>query len=379
MQRNKMRQYWSSSPKVCLGNRAVGPGEPAYIIAEAGVNHNGKFDLALKLVELAKRAGADAVKFQVFTAENLVIAKAGTASYQKEQGHTDQRKMLKQLELTRQEFVDLRKYCQDVGIEFLATPFSLPDLDFLTELDVSAIKLASPDLVNLPLLERVIESGLPVIVSTGACCLDEIDEAVDRFANRGALSRLIMLHCISAYPTPLTQMNLSVIGNLAQRFPVPVGFSDHTAEWISGALATAAGATVLEKHFTLDRSMPGPDHSFSMEESQLRQYIVSVRETQAAMGSPRRRLLDCEQEVRLHSRSSVVSAMDIPAGTIITPAMLTVKRPGGGIEPARIQDLVGMRAINPISADTQFEWNMLQPCLEQAKKILRQWSETHQK
>jgi sialic acid synthase SpsE len=374
MQRSRIRQYWSSSPLVYIGNRAVGPGEPIFVIAEAGVNHNGKFELALKLVELAKRAGADAVKFQVFSAENLVISHAPTAAYQKEHGHSDQRQMLKQLELTRQEFIDLAQYCKDVGIVFLATPFSIADLDFLVDMGVSAIKLASPDLVNLPLLERAIDSRLPIIASTGACTMDEIDGAVDNFSNKAALSRLILLHCVSSYPTPLSEANLSVIGNLGQRFPVPVGFSDHTCEWITGALATAAGASVLEKHFTLDRSMPGPDHSFSLEESQLREYIASIRETQAAMGSPRRRLLDCEQEVRHLSRGSVVALVDIPEGAIISPAMLTVKRPGGGIEPARIKELVGMRATRKIAADTQIDWTMLQPCLEQTKSILRQWS-----
>jgi sialic acid synthase SpsE len=356
----------------------VGPGEPVYVIAEAGVNHNGKLDLALKLVELAKRAGADAVKFQVFTAENLVIAQAPTATYQQEQGHSDQRQMLKQLELTRQEFIDLARYCKDVGIEFLATPFSIPDLDFLLELGVSAIKLASPDLVNYPLLERAIESKLPVIASTGACTMDEIDAAVDSFSNKAAISRLILLHCVSSYPTPISEANLAVIGNMGQRYPVPVGFSDHTAETVTGGLAVAAGASVLEKHFTLDRTMTGPDHSFSMEEAQLIQYIELVRSTQTAMGTPRRRLLDCEEEVRRLSRGSVVALVDIPAGAIISPAMLTVKRPGGGIEPARIRDLVGMRVIKKIPADTPFEWTMLQPCLEQTKRILQQWAEVNE-
>jgi N-acetylneuraminate synthase/N,N'-diacetyllegionaminate synthase len=370
-----MRPYWSSSPKVCIGKRSAGPSEPAYIIAEAGVNHNGKFDLAIKLVELAKRAGADAVKFQVFTAENLVISNAPTANYQKEQGHSDQRDMLRQLELTRQEFIDLAHYCREVGIEFLATPFSIPDLDFLVELEVSAIKLASPDLVNYPLLERAIESNLPVIASSGACTLDEIDVAVDCFANRGALSRMILLHCISSYPTPLNQANLSVIGNLAKRYPVPAGFSDHTAETFTGALAVSAGATVLEKHFTLDRNMPGPDHRFSLEEDQLCQYVTLVREAEAAMGNPLRKLLDCEQEVRHVSRGSVVAAMPIPSGAILTPAMLTVKRPGGGIEPARIKELVGMRITRAIPEDTMLEWTMLQPCMEQMMQTIEQWKE----
>jgi len=369
MQRNKIRPYWSSTSTVRLGNREIGIGQPVYIIAEAGVNHNGRLDLAIQLVEAAKRAGADAVKFQVFTAENLVISDAPTADYQKQQGHNDQRQMLRQLELSRQDFTDLFRYCQDVKIEFLATPFSIDDLEFLQSLGVSAIKLASPDLVNLPLLEKAIESGLPVILSSGACLIDEIDGAVDCFTNRGLLSRLILMHCISSYPTPLSQANLSVIGNLAQRYPIPIGFSDHTAEWITGALAVSAGATILEKHFTLDRSMPGPDQAFSLEVIQLEQYVAAAKEAQSAMGTPLRQLLDSEHDVRNFSRGSVVSAMDIPAGTIVTPAMLTVKRPGGGIEPARIKELVGTKAIVDIPADRQIEWTMIQPTSVEAAFI----------
>lgn len=359
MQRNKPKAYWSSSSGVQIGSRAIGLGQPVYIIAEAGVNHNGRFDLALKLIDAAKRVGADAVKFQVFTAENLVVSNAPTATYQLHQGHSDQRQMLRQLELSRKEFTDLHGYCRQVGIEFLATPFGISDLEFLVDLGVPGLKLASPDLVNVPLVERAIQSNLPIIASTGACTIDEIDEAVEGFSNQGALGRLILFHCISSYPTKLTETNLAVIGNLAQRYPVPVGFSDHTAEWITGALAVAAGATILEKHFTLDRAMPGPDHALSLDEIQMGQYIAAAREAQAAMGNPRRQLLTCEHEVRNVSRGSVVSALDIPAGTVVTPAMVTVKRPGGGIEPARIKEVIGTRAAVAIAADTRLEWQML--------------------
>jgi N,N'-diacetyllegionaminate synthase len=366
MQRNRIHRYWSSSTGVQIGNRTLGTGQDVYMIAEAGVNHNGRFEPALRLVDAAKRAGADAVKFQVFTAENLVISHAPTAAYQLEKGHTDQRQMLRELELTRAEFTELAQYCREVGIEFLATPFSIDDLEFLLELGVSAIKLASPDLVNYPLLERAIGSGLPVITSSGACTIDEIDDAVECFSNQGALSRMILLHCISSYPTSLAQANLAVIGNLTGRYPIPIGFSDHTAEWITGALAVAAGATVLEKHFTLDRKLPGPDQAFSVEEPELEKYIAGAREAKAAMGTPLRQLLACEHDVRKLSRGSVVSAMDIPAGTIITPAMLTVKRPGGGIEPARIKDVVGTRAVCDITADTSLDWLMVRPTMEKA-------------
>jgi sialic acid synthase SpsE len=346
---------------VFIGERPIGPGKPVYVIAEAGVNHNGQFDLALKLVEAAKRAGADAVKFQVFTAEGLVVADAPSAAYQSQQGYQNQRQMLRQLELTRQEFVDIHRYCHDVGIDFLATPFSIPDLEFLLDLPVQTIKLASSDLVNLPLLERTIESGAIVIASTGACSLDEIDAAVECFANRGALARLVLMHCISSYPTALADANLGQIEMLHSRYDRPVGFSDHTAEWITAALAVAAGASVLEKHFTLDPSLPGPDQAFSLNEEQLTRYVTAAREARQAMGSGPRKTLPCEEEVRRVARGSVVSAVDLPAGTTVTPAMVTVKRPSGGIEPWRIKELIGLVAVRDISADTILSWDMLQP------------------
>ncbi len=361
MQQNKTRLFWSNTPVVRIGHRQIGPGQDVYIIAEAGVNHNGKIDLAIQLVEIAKRAGADAVKFQVFTADNLVISNAPTATYQAERGHGNQKQMLRQLELTREEFVDVFNYCKDVGIDFLATPFSIADLEFLLELGVSAIKIASPDIVNIPLLEKVIASNLPAIVSTGASVSEEITQLVDLFTNNAALSRLILMHCISSYPTKLSNANLAVISNLARQFPLPVGFSDHTAEWITGALAVSAGATVLEKHFTISRDMPGPDHSFSLEESQLRQYILAAREAQHALGNPHRNLLECEKEVRNIARGSVVATIDISAGTIITPAMVAVKRPAGGIEPVRIKEVIGSQTLVDIPADSQIDWQMLKP------------------
>ncbi len=365
MYQGKAKLFWSNTPTVRLGQREIGPGKDIYIIAEAGVNHNGNIDMAFQLVDIAKRAGADAVKFQVFTADNLVTGNAPTANYQAEKGHGNQKQMLRELELTREEFFDVFEYCRDAEIEFLATPFSIADLEFLLELGVSSIKIASPDIINVPLLEHVISSKLPAIVSSGASVNDEISNLVDMFADKAALSRLILLHCISSYPTKLADTNLSVIGNLARQYPVPVGFSDHTAEWITGALAVAAGAVVLEKHFTINRSLPGPDHSFSLEESQLRQYIIAARESQQAMGRPQRNLLDCEKEVRNIARGSVVSVVDIPAGTIIMPSMIAIKRPAGGIEPARIKQVIGTIAIVDIPADSQIDWQMLKPFAEE--------------
>ncbi len=365
MFQGKPKLFWSNTPIVRIADREIGPGRDVYIIAEAGVNHNGNVDLAFQLVDIAKRAGADAVKFQVFSADNLVTSNAPTARYQAEKGHGNQKQMLRQLELTREKFADIFDYCRNVGLDFLATPFSIADLEFLLELGVSAIKIASPDIVNIPLLERVISSDLPAIVSSGASVSEEISNLVELFADKAAISRLVLLHCISSYPTKLNQANLAVISTLARQYPVPVGFSDHTAEWITGALAVSAGASVLEKHFTISRSLPGPDHSFSLEESQLRQYVLAAHEARQAMGNPYRSLLECEREVRNIARGSVVSTVDIPAGTIILPTMVTVKRPAGGIEPARIKQVIGTIALTDIPADSQIDWQMLKPFAEE--------------
>ncbi len=352
--------FWSNSPVVNIGTKSVGSGNDVYIIAEAGVNHNGKFDIALRLVESAKRVGADAVKFQVFTADNLVVDNAPTADYQGKKGYKSQKEMLRELELTRQEFTDLFYYCRDVGIEFLATPFSIDDLEFLLDLGVNVLKIASPYLVNLPLIERAIESGLPIIASTGTCTEEEVDYAVELFTSAGALGRLVLLHCVSSYPTLLEDANLSVISTFVHRYPVPIGYSDHTPEEFTGALAVCCGATVLEKHFTINNSLPGPDQELSLNEQEMKVYIELARKAQKALGYPIKRVLECEEEVRRVSRGSVVAKVDIPAGTVITSDMLTVKRPGTGIEPLRIKEVIGCRASVDIKADTLIQWTMLE-------------------
>ncbi|MFH1745465.1 MAG: N-acetylneuraminate synthase family protein [Planctomycetota bacterium] len=342
-----------------INGRPIGDRHPAYIIAEAGVNHDGSVQKALALVDVAVEAGADAVKFQMFRAADLASATAGLAAYQQTEGHTSQREMLEKLELTPAEFGRIREHCRKRGIEFIATPFGSADVTRLSQLDVPAIKVASTDLNNNPLLREVAETGLPLIVSTGASTVAEIHACVRQFRGWGAGRRLILLHCISCYPTPLDVANLRAIATMRTLFNVPCGFSDHTQSKQTGAWAVAAGACVLEKHFTLDRAVAGPDHAMSLSPPELRAYIDAVRQAEVSLGSGALGMSELEADVRAVARKSLVAARDIQAGTLLTPEMLTSKRPAGGIAPDQIESLLDRRVTRDISYDTVLTWDML--------------------
>lgn len=249
-----------SKRSACLGRP-----DGVYIIAEAGVNHDGCLEKARALIDAARSAGADAVKFQAFSAARIAAADAPTCAYQATEAGESQARMLARLELSPADFAVLKRYAEQRGIAFLCTPFSIPDLEMLVALGVSALKIASPDIVNVPLLRAAAATGLPLIASTGAATLDEIDAAVALLTVAGARDRLSLLHCVSAYPTRPAEARLGCIRTLADRFGCPVGFSDHTDDAAFAALAVAAGARILEKHLTLDRSANGPDHFFSLE------------------------------------------------------------------------------------------------------------------
>ena len=346
-------------PCVSIGQRSIAVGQPAYVVAEAGVNHDGSLDKALRLVDAAVEAAADAVKFQVFRADELASESAATAAYQKRSGGSSQREMLARLELSDDDFRRLRAYCAQRGIEFIATPFGPRDVQCLLDLNLNAIKVASTDLNNTPLLHRVAQTGLPLIVSTGAATADEIETAAELLRRWDAGERLILLHCVSAYPTPLDAANLRAIGTLRRAFGVPCGFSDHTTDTRTGAWAVAAGACVLEKHFTLERSAPGPDHAMSLDPSGLQEYILAVRDAERALGTGSLGMTALEADVRAGARKSVVAACDLTAGTRLRSEMLAIKRPGGGIEPAQLDTLVGRRVAANVSRDTALTWDMI--------------------
>lgn len=340
-----------------IGPAVIGPGEPVFVIAEIGVNHDGDVGLAKELIHAAVDAEADAVKFQVFSPDRLVRRDAPTATYQRKANQSaSQHEMLARLALSHDAFADLAAYAGQCGVEFLATPFSVPDLQFLLSIGVRAIKLASTDIVNAPLLDAAAKSRRPVILSRGAADRDEIAAALDRL--RGAdVAGLALLHCLSSYPTPEYEANLAVIQTLAQTFRCVVGFSDHTESLTIGGYAAAAGARIIEKHITLSRSRSGPDHAFSLEPAQLAEYIRHIHQTEALLGNGRIVVSPSEREVRRLSRGSVVAARDIRPGDILTAEMLTVKRPGDGISPMVINSLLGKRANCHIPTDTPLTWD----------------------
>jgi N-acetylneuraminate synthase/N,N'-diacetyllegionaminate synthase len=345
---------------VRIGDRPVGDGQGVLIVAEAGVNHDGVLDQALRLVDAAADAGADVVKFQMFRAAELVTATATVAGYQQARGVRSQREMLARLELSDHDFARLAAHCRARSIEFLATPFNPPDVDRLLALHVRALKIASPDLVNPPLLRRAAETGLPLLLSTGASTADEIAAAVAQLRGWGAAGRLILLHCVSGYPAPLDAANLGAIATLRRTFGVPAGFSDHTRSTAIAGWAVAAGACVLEKHFTLDRDAAGPDHAASLDPKELGAYVRAARDAEAALGAGALGMSPLEADIRAVARQSVVSARHIPAGALLTAEMLTVKRPGGGIEPGQLEALFGRRAAADIPADTVLTWELVQ-------------------
>lgn len=357
-------QYTRERASFQIGPAVIGFGSPVYVIAEAGVNHDGHIGKARELIHAAAEAGADAVKFQVFSADRLVTREAPAARYQQDAVHTaTQYEMLARLELSWDDFAELAAYAGRQDIEFLATPFSVTDLEFLVSVGVRAIKLASPDIVNAELLEHAAGTGLPVIASTGAAELDEIAAGVERF--RGvragddasvAPGPLALLHCVSSYPTPDNEANLAAIGTLAEAFDCLTGFSDHTESLIMGGYAVTAGARIIEKHVTLDHTGSGPDHAFSLEPPLLADYIRNIRRAEGFYGDGQVRVSACQREVRRLARGSVVAACDIHSGDLLTRAMLTVKRPGDGIAPLDLDRLIGRRAQQEIPADTALAW-----------------------
>jgi len=351
----------STYPVVTIAGKYVGVGHPPYVVAEAGVNHNGDVAQAHRLIDAARAARADAVKFQVFSADRLVSRTARSCAYQQQHSAraTSQHAMLKSLELDETALGELRAHAEEVGIEFLATPFGIEDLEFLMKLSVPAVKIASTDAVNVPLLRAAADTRLPLILSTGACTIEEIDAAVALVRSRQAADKLILLHCVSAYPTRPEDARLRCVRALADRHGVPTGFSDHTPEPDFGALAVAAGAVILEKHLTLDRGGPGPDDFFSLLPEQMSQYVARAHSAYRALGDGASSVAPQEQEVRDLARGSVFTVAGLRAGQELTADVLGVRRPGGGIQPRDWDRVIGRRAKADIPADTQLAWSML--------------------
>ncbi|HEX2547761.1 MAG TPA: N-acetylneuraminate synthase [Ramlibacter sp.] len=332
-----------------------------FVIAEAGVNHNGDLALALRLCDAAKQAGADAVKFQTFRAEDLVVPGAPTAQYQQRQtGAQDQFAMLRQLELSHEQHESIRDHCARIGIEFFSTPFSVEAVDMLVALGVRRIKMPSGELTHRALVEHACATGLPVLLSTGMATMAEVQEAL-QWARvvRGSLEGVSVLHCTSAYPAGDDALNLNAITTMRSALQVPVGYSDHSLGIEASLAAVALGAVVIEKHLTLDRDMPGPDHAASLGPQEFARMVQGIRRIAAMLGDGVKAPQPEEEDAARVARRSVVALHDIPAGTVLTPAMMGCRRPATGIAPGEWDRVVGRTARSAIAAGTVLQWDQL--------------------
>lgn len=344
-----------------IAGREIGRGKRPYVIAEIGVNHDGDEYRAIRLTELAAEAGAEAVKYQFFTADALMSKAARLATYQKAAGESDPLAMLRRLELPAAAMARAIDAAKRVGVHAIVSVFSIEHVPIVTSLEPDAIKVASPDLVNKPLLDAIARTGLPMIVSCGAATLEEVLRARQWLGE--AAGRLAMLQCVSSYPTPLGVHGLGGLEDMLARLDVPVGYSDHTESQEMGMHAVIAGACVLEKHFTDDRGRSGPDHRASLDPGGFARYAKLARIAQLGVAPedielfnappepPAKVVLPCEADVRQVSRQSLVAVRDLPAGHPIREGDLTIKRPGTGIEPWRLDEIIGRTTSRAVQAD----------------------------
>ncbi|MFN0010424.1 MAG: N-acetylneuraminate synthase family protein [Phycisphaerales bacterium] len=346
-----------------IGSRLIGPDQPPYIIAEIGVNHDGDLGRALVLVDEAAGCKVDAVKFQVFEARRLMSRASRLAGYQAAAGEEDPHAMLRRLELPLDKLAKCVELAHSRGLHAIATVFSLELVPDAAALPWDAFKTASPDIIHKPLLDALVATGRPLIVSTGASTLDEVERALGWL--RPAHGRLALLQCVSSYPTPIDDAAIEGVGALARIFPGPVGYSDHTKQANTSLRAVLMGACLLEKHFTMDKSLTGPDHAASLEPPGMRRYVSEANRALrlraempeyagkiaalAALG--RKALLDCERDVRTVSRQSICTLRPLPAGHALALADITFKRPGTGLEPFRLTQVLGRPLTRALDAD----------------------------
>jgi len=354
----KKKLMQKSIPTLNIANRQIGAASPTFVIAEIGVNHDGSLRLARELVELAAACGADAVKLQIFTAANLMHASSQFAEYQQTRvDDADPAAMLRRYELAPSELTELVALIRKRGLVPIATPFSPADTRVIADLKLPAVKIASPDLVNRPLLGAVSRLGVPMILSTGAATMAEVATTANWLSEWN--QQYALLHCISSYPTPATDTNLCWIEELAETFPVPIGFSDHSTDPLSGALAVASGASIIEKHLTYDRRAVGPDHAASADPEQFDAYVKMIRRATILRGSAGKRVLPIEQDVRRVSRQSLVVTRDLSAGQVLSESDLTVQRPGIGIPAADVELAIGRMVLQPVPGGSLLRWEML--------------------
>jgi N-acetylneuraminate synthase len=340
---------------------AFGEDDPTVVIGEIGVNHNGDPQLARRLVDVAAAAGVDIVKFQVFKAEKEISRFAALAPYQRETSHgaANQLELCKALELSPSDLRDLKQRCAAADLGFLCSVFDFDSVDFLVDdLKVEAIKIGSGEITNLPFLEYVGSRKCGVILSTGASTLAEVGEAVAAL-RRGGTGELVLLHCVSSYPAPNNELNLRAMQTLKMEFRVPTGFSDHSVGFAAAAAATSLGAVVIEKHFTIDRNLPGPDHRASADPEDLRRLVETIRAIDSALGDGVKRPMPCELANQASIRRSLVARGTLKAGDRLTESMVDIKRPAGGIEPKYFAKVIGRVLRRNLEDDEPITWESL--------------------
>jgi len=355
------RAHMKKKKTILLEGRNVGEGFPVFIIAEAGVNHNGDPDVARKLVEKAAECGADCIKFQTFKAERVVTRGAPKAKYQMETTATaeSQMDMLKKVELSPEHHIDLKKYAQELGLVFLSTPYNFEDVDLLERIGVSAYKVASGQIVELPFLQKIAKTGKPVFLSTGMADKGEIEEAL-RTIRKSGNQKTVLLQCTTNYPSLIEDANLRVIPALRSAFHIPVGYSDHTIGEEAAIAAVALGAVVIEKHFTLDKKLPGPDHSSSVTPDELKSLTEKIRRTELSLGSDRKSPSAVERENAVGVRRSIVASRTIRKGAIIHTEDISFKRPATGLSPVYYDRIVGKKAAKEIAEDEILQEDMIE-------------------
>lgn len=348
-----MPMFESKPPlSVRIGARLIGDRQPIFVIAEAGVNHNGRLEMALELVDAAAAAGADAVKFQTFKTEDLVVETAEMAEYQKKNLGMEESQfaMLKKLELAETDYPAIIARCRERNIIFLSTPHSgLGSLDLLVRLHVPALKFGSGDLTNLPLLRAAARYGLPLILGTGMATLDEVREASEAMREAGA-REIIFLHCTSNYPCRIAEVNLRAMNTMAEDLGTLVGYSDHTLDIQVPVMAVAMGASIIEKHFTLRRSLPGPDHASSLEPGELARMVKAIRKAETILGSSYKKPNPSELSTMTVARKSLVTTIPIKAGERFTASNIGIKRPGSGLPPKLFDRLISQISTRDIPA-----------------------------
>jgi N,N'-diacetyllegionaminate synthase len=335
--------------------KPLGPGYPAFVVAEIGFNHNGDVELAKRMIESAAENGADAVKLQTFIASEMISNTLMADDPDHPGNEIPFYEFFKRYELSRHDYKVLIAHAQTLNIPFFSTPFDDASLDMLVELGVPALKIASPDLTYIQFLERVAETGLPVVLSTGMGNDEEIGEALQALRKANSV---ILLHCVSNYPSRYGEMNLRCLAGLRQRFELPIGLSDHTLDNLSAVVAASLGAVMIEKHFTTDRNLPGVDQSISIEPQELKNLKAELVHVNQILGDDEKRIQPSEVPVKLSARRSLIARMNIDAGTLLTAEMIAFKRPGNGIPPAELDRVIGKPCKRDLKKEQVLTWDM---------------------